>query len=147
MPRFRNILCPIDFEKNSIAALEIACELAEERGATIHLLHVARVPSQDMDVPLPFDADPRWERAARASLEQIARERLQGRVRYQVHVISGTPDDDVVRMAHELNAELVVMATHGRKGLSHFVLGSVAERVMREADCPVLTVRTKAKPA
>ena len=43
MPRFRNILCPIDFEKNSIAALEIACELAEERGATIHLLHVARV--------------------------------------------------------------------------------------------------------
>jgi len=147
VPRFRNILCPIDFEKNSIAALEIACELAEERGATIHLLHVARVPSQDMDVPLPFDADPRWERAARASLEQIARERLQGRVRYQVHVISGTPDDDVVRMAHELNAELVVMATHGRKGLSHFVLGSVAERVMREADCPVLTVRTKAKPA
>ena len=78
MPRFRNILCPIDFEKNSIAALEIACELAEERGATIHLLHVARVPSQDMDVPLPFDADPRWERAARARLEQVAREQLQG---------------------------------------------------------------------
>ena len=146
MPRFRNILCPIDFEKNSIAALEIACELAEERGATIHLLHVARVPSQDMDVPLPFDADPRWERAARARLEQVAREQLQG-VRYKVHVISGTPDDDVVRMAHDLNAELVVMATHGRKGLSHFVLGSVAERVMREVDCPVLTVRTKAKSA
>ena len=146
MPRFRNILCPIDFEKNSIAALEIACELAEERGATIHLLHVARVPSQDMNVPLPFDADPRWERAARARLEQVAREQLQG-VRYKVHVISGTPDDDVVRMAHDLNAELVVMATHGRKGLSHFVLGSVAERVMREVDCPVLTVRTKAKSA
>jgi nucleotide-binding universal stress UspA family protein len=146
VPRFRNILCPIDFEKNSIAALEIACELAEERGATIHLLHVARVPSQDMDVPLPFDADPRWERAARARLEQVAREQLQG-VRYKVHVISGTPDDDVVRMAYELNAELVVMATHGRKGLSHFVLGSVAERVMREVDCPVLTVRTKAKSA
>lgn len=147
MPRFRKILCPIDFEKNSIVALEIACELAEERGATIHLLHVARVPSHDMDVPLPIDADPRWERAARAKLEQIARDRLQGRVRYQVHVISGTPDDDVVRMAHELNAELVVMATHGRKGLNHFVLGSVAERVMREADCPVLTVRTKFKSA
>ncbi len=147
MPRFRNILCPIDSAKNSIAALEIACELAEERGAIIHLLHVARVPSHDMDVPLPFDADPRWERAARARLEQVAREQLQGRVRYKVHVISGTPDDDVVRMAHELNAELVVMATHGRKGLSHFVLGSVAERVMREVDCPVLTVRTKAKSA
>ncbi len=147
MPRFRSILCPIDFENNPIAALEIACELAEERGGTIHLLHVARIPSQDMDVPLPFVADPRWERTARAKLEQIASERLQGRVAYQIHVVSGTPDQDVVRMAHELGAELVVMATHGRKGLSHFVLGSVAEHVMRDADCPVLTVRTKAQSA
>jgi universal stress protein A len=62
-------------------------------------------------------------------------------------VISGTPDDDVVRMANEIGADLIVMATHGRKGLSHFILGSVAERVMREADCPVLTMRTKVKSA
>jgi universal stress protein A len=145
VPKFRKILCPIDFDHNSTAALEIACELAEGRGATVHLLHVARVPSQDMDVPLPFNADPRWERAARAKLERIARDRLEGKVRYQLHVVSGTPDDDVVRVAHHLGADLVVMATHGRKGLSHLILGSVAERVMREADCPVLTVRTKIK--
>ncbi len=100
-----------------------------------------------MDVPLPFNANPRWERAARAKLERIARDRLEGKVRYQLHVVSGTPDDDVVRMAHELDADLVVMATHGRKGLSHFILGSVAERVMREAACPVLTMRTKVKSA
>ena len=146
MTKFHKILCPIDFDHNSSAALEIACELAEGRGATLHLLHVARVPPQDMDVPLPFDADPRWERAARAKLERIAREKLEGKVRYQLHVVSGTPDDDVVRMAGELGADLVVMATHGRKGLSHFMLGSVAERVMREADCPVLTMRNKVKP-
>lgn len=145
MPKFRKILCPIDFDNSSTAALEIACELAEGKGATVHLLHVARVPSHDMNVPLPFNADPRWERAARAKLERIARDRLEGKVRYQLHVVSGTPDDDVVRVAHELGADLVVMATHGRKGLSHFILGSVAERVMREADCPVLTMRTKAK--
>jgi nucleotide-binding universal stress UspA family protein len=147
VPKFRRILCPIDFDYNSTAALEIARELAEARGATVHLLHVAKVPSHDMDVPVPFDPDPRWERAARAKLEDIARDRLEGRVPYQLHVISGTPDDDVVRMAHELEADLVVMATHGRKGLSHFILGSVAERVMREARCPVLTVRANAKPA
>ena len=147
MPRFRKILCPIDFDHNSAAALEIACELAAQNGATLDLLHVARVPSQDMDVPLPFDADPRWERAARVKLERIARDRLEGKVGYRVHVVSGTPDDDVVRMAHELGADLVVMATHGRKGVRHFILGSVAERVMREADCPVLTIRTKVKSA
>jgi universal stress protein A len=147
VPKFRKILCPIDFDHNSSAALEIAWELAEGSGAILHLLHVARVPPQDMDVPLPFNADPRWERAARTKLERIAHDRLEGKVRYQVHVISGTPDDDVVRMAHELNADLVVMATHGRKGLSHFILGSVAERVMREADCPVVTIRTKGRSA
>jgi universal stress protein A len=145
VPKFSKILCPIDFDSNFTGALEIACELAEGKGATVHLLHVARVPSQDMDVPLPFNKDPRWERAARAKLERIARDRLEGKVRYQVHVTSGTPDDDIMRVAHELGADLVVMATHGRKGLSHFILGSVTERVMREADCPVLTMRTKAK--
>jgi nucleotide-binding universal stress UspA family protein len=92
---------------------------------------------------MPFNAEPRWERAAKVRLERIARDMLEGKVPYQVHVISGTPDDDVVRMAHELSADLVVMATHGRKGLRHFILGSVAERVMREAECPVLTMRTK----
>jgi len=96
-----------------------------------------------MDVPLPFNAEPRWERAAKVRLERIARDMLEGKVPYQVHLISGTPVDDVVRMAHELSADLVVMATHGRKGLRHFILGSVAERVMREVECPVLTMRTK----
>jgi len=80
-----------------------------------------------------------------AKLERIARDRLEGKVRYELHVVSGTPDDDVVRMAHDLEVDLVVMATHGRKGLSHLILGSVAERVMREADCPVLTMRTNVK--
>jgi universal stress protein A len=147
VPKFRKILCPIDFDYDSTAALNVACELAEVNDATIHLLHVARVPPQDMDVPLPFDADPRWERAARLRLERLARERLDGKVRYQIHVVSGTPDDDVLRMADALHVDLVVMATHGRKGLSHFILGSVAERVMREARCPVLTIRPGTKSA
>ena len=59
MPKFRKILCPIAFDNSPKAALEIACELAEARGATVHLLHVAKVPTPDMDVPLPFNADPK----------------------------------------------------------------------------------------
>jgi nucleotide-binding universal stress UspA family protein len=145
VPRFRKILCPVDFERNSLDALDVARELAQENGATLHLLHVARVPSQDMDVPLPFAVDPRWERKARTRLERIASEQLDDKVRYQVHVVSGTPDVDVLRLANELQVDLIVMATHGRKGLRHFVLGSVAERVVREASCPVLTIRRKPK--
>lgn len=97
MRRFSKILCPIDFEEHTLAALEMAGELAEERGATIHLLlHVARIPSEDMDVPLPFDLDPRWERSARTALQVIARDRLEGKVPYEIHVISGISDADVV---------------------------------------------------
>lgn len=146
VPRFSRILCPIDFEPNSLDALEVARDLAQENGATLHLLYVARVPSQDMDVPLPFAVDPRWVREARTRLEQIAREQLESKVRYQLHVVSGTPDADVLRLANELRADLIVMATHGRKGLRHFVLGSVAEHVVREAHCPVLTIRNGHKP-
>ncbi len=144
MRRFSKILCPIDFEEHSLAALEIACGLAEEEGATIHLLHVARIPTEDMVVPMPFDLDPRWERSARTALQLIGHHRLEGKVPYEIHVISGIPDADVARFANQLGADLVVMATHGRKGLRHFVLGSVAEHVMREANCPVITVRPKA---
>lgn len=144
--RFETILCPLDFERNSLDALEVARDLAQENRATLHLLHVARVPAADMDVPLPFAANPRWEREARAKLERIARDQFQGKVRFEIRVVSGTPDDDVLRMAGELQADLIVMGTHGRKGWRHIVLGSVAERVVREAHCPVLTIRSGRKP-
>ncbi len=144
--KFKNILCPIDFEQNSLDALAVARDLAQESSAKLRLLHVARVPASDMDVPLPFAADPRWERAARARLERIARDQLEGKVAFEIRVVSGTPDVDVLRLADELHTDLIVMATHGRKGLKHFVLGSVAERVVREARCPVLTIRTGSKP-
>ena len=91
-----------------------------------------------MDVPLPFGLNPRWERSARAALPLIGRERLEGKVAYEIHVISGIADAGVVRFADQLGADLVVMATHGRKGLRHFVLGSVAEHALREANSPVI---------
>ncbi len=137
---FRNIFCLIDLEEDP-GILDIACYLAEKLDATLHLLHVARIPPADMDVPVPFPANPRWEREAKAKLEKIARERVPDKVGYQIHVVSGVPDSEVVRRVNELGADLVVMTTHGRKGLSHFMLGSIAERVMREANCPVLTAR------
>jgi universal stress protein A len=97
-----------------------------------------------MDVPLPFNSEPRWERESRARLAQIAKQSLKARVRYVIEVRTGVPDIDIVRAAKELAVDLVVMATHGRSGLEHFVLGSVTEHVIREASCPVLVLRAMA---
>jgi len=68
MLKYTKILCAFDFDGNSTAALLLAGALAKESNATLHILHIARVPTQDMDVPLPFDADPRWEKEARTRL-------------------------------------------------------------------------------
>jgi universal stress protein A len=144
MLKYNRILCAFEFDGNSTAALSLAGSIAEESNATLHILHIARVPIQDMDVPLPFDSEPRWEKESKARLAQIARQSLKARVRYVIEVRTGVPDIDIVRAAKELAVDLVVMATHGRSGLEHFVLGSVTEHVIREASCPVLVLRAMA---
>ncbi len=140
MLKYSKILCAFEFDGNSTAALLLAGTLAKESNATLYVLHIARVPTQDMDVPLPFDADPRWEKEARAKLESIIRDTVKTDVQCVIEVRTGVPDIDIVRAARELGVDLIVMVTHGRTGLEHFVLGSVTEHVIREAHCPVLVL-------
>jgi nucleotide-binding universal stress UspA family protein len=142
MPGFDKILCPVDFDRNSILALELAADLTRERKGMLYLLHVVPLPPGP-EVALPFG---KMEAAARTRLERIAREYISGKVRYEIDIMMGDPGLEVLQVAKRMGAKLIVMATHGRKGLSHFLLGSVAERVIREAPCPVLTVKP-AKPA
>ncbi|MGB8414550.1 MAG: universal stress protein [Candidatus Binatus sp.] len=139
MPQFKKILCPLDFDPNSLLALRLASELAQEGKATLHLLHVVAMPPGP-EVALPFG---KMETAARTRLERLARQKVNGKARYQIEVMMGDPAVEVLQAAKRLRANLIVMATHGRKGLRRFVLGSVAERVVREAPCPVLTVKPK----
>jgi universal stress protein A len=141
MLHYTKILCAVDFDEYAATAFLVAAALAKETDAMLHVLHVARVPAPDMDVPVPFGADPRWEREGRLRLGQLIRQNLTGQIRYEIHVVTGVPDADVVRMANQLGVDLIVMATHGRRGFSHLVLGSVAEQVIREANCPVLVLR------
>ncbi len=136
MLRFKNILCPVDFDPNSLMALRLAADLARENKATLDLLHVVALPPAP-EVALPFG---QMERAARSRLEKLARQKLDGKVRYQIRVMLGDPSSEVLQVAKRSGAGLIVMATHGRKGLRHLFLGSVAERVVREAPCPVLTM-------
>jgi universal stress protein A len=140
MLKYIKILCAFEFDGNSTAALLLASTLAKESNATLYVLHVARVPTQDMDVPLPFDADPRWEKEARAKLELIVRDTVKTDVQCVIEVRTGVPDIGIVRAARELGVDLIVMVTHGRTGLEHFVLGSVTEHVIRDAHCPVLVL-------
>jgi universal stress protein A len=138
---FRNILCPIDFDANSPAALEFAGNLAQETGARIYVLHV--VPWTVAAVPIDAsEVLAELKQAATVRLRQLVEEKLHKRVPNEIIVTVATnPGNEVVRIAKELKADIVIMATHGRKGLSHLVLGSVAERVVRESPCPVLTLR------
>jgi len=137
MPQFKKILCPVDFDENSLLALRIATELARERKATLYLLHVVAMPPGP-EVALPFG---KMEAAARTRLEKLARQKVDGKVGYEVDVAMGDPGIEVLQVAKRLRANLIVMATHGRKGVRRLILGSVAEHVLREAPCPVLTVR------
>jgi universal stress protein A len=140
MLKYSKILCPFEFDGNSKAALLLASALAKESNATLYVLHIARVPIHDMDVPLPFDTDPRWEKEARAKLARAVRATLKDEVQYVIDVRTGAPDIDIVRAANELGVDLIVMFTHGRHGFEHLVRGSVTEHVTREAPCPVLVL-------
>jgi nucleotide-binding universal stress UspA family protein len=86
--------------------------------------------------PVPF-----WEVTARTRLELLTEEKLVSIVKYELITRSGDAAIGILQAAADAGVDLIVMATHGRRGLSHFFIGSVAERVVRESTCPVLTVR------
>jgi len=138
---YTKVLCPLDFDEYLTTTFLLAAALAKESNATLYIFHVARVPPPDMNVPLDFDPDPRWERLARLRLEELVHQHVQAKLRYEIRVRSGLPDLAIVREAAELGADIIVMATHGRVGFNHLVFGSVAEHVIREAACPVLIIR------
>lgn len=144
---FIRILSPVDFHENSLAALEYAAQFARQYDATVYLLHV--IPTDELhlhrDVYRPEEgggADVRWaEKVSKEKLQEIAQRHLSGGIRHEIITRVGDAAKSILEVAEEVGAELIVLATHGRTGLSHFFLGSVAERVVREAPCPVLTLR------
>jgi universal stress protein A len=140
MAMFNRILCPIDFDGNSADALRMARQIAEEHNALLYVLHVVS-PGDPTVVSAPLISQ-RVERDARAELEKIEKRELTG-VQHEIMLRFGHPAKEIVAAEVETKAELVVMATHGRTGVSHLLLGSIAEKVVRESSCPVLTVRMR----
>jgi nucleotide-binding universal stress UspA family protein len=137
---FKKILCPIDFDDNSLAALDYARDLALESHATLYVMNVIFLPLAAPGFPLepgPVVS----EEPSRRAVEKVAREHLHGKVHYELLIRTGKPAELINQTAEELDVDLIVMATHGRKGVNHFFLGSVAEHVVRGAKRPVLTIR------
>lgn len=141
---FRRILVPIDFSEPSEKAVEAACDLARLAGGRVELLHVC--PVDPRVYPFGWILSEGAERDIKAAAEKALeewRQRAEGRgVEVGATVLLGIASETISSIAREREADLIVMGTRGRTGLEHVVLGSVAERTLRLAPCPVLTVRT-----
>jgi universal stress protein A len=140
----RVILVPVDFSPDSDRALAYAADLASALGAHLHLLHAYHLPplaAAPYGSSLPQSVWDELRDAARAELEE-RREKLVGRgLEAQAHLTTGMASEAIREAAAEVGADLIVMGTRGRTGLAHVLLGSVAERTLRTAPCPVLTVK------
>jgi universal stress protein A len=137
---YRKILCPVDFDDNSLRALDKAIEIARHFGAAVLLVHAVPLVVQFGEVPIPVDLYESQEKAARTRLDEIARQKLDG-VEHESLVYTGDVVGSVLRAVGKFEPDLLVMATHGRSGLAHLLLGSVTEAMVRKATCPVLTIR------
>ena len=143
-PTFKAILLATDFGPDSTAALRLCDSLARQLGASIHLLHVARDPVHGLSAPELYGID--WQRLRHDIVTQASQSLGKMAAAYpDAHIVTevavGSPVEIIVQAANDLSADLIVIGTHGRSGFGHLLIGSVAERVIRLAPCPVLTVR------
>ena len=139
---YSKVLCPLDFDDCSVGGLDKAAEIARYFKASIVLIHVVPLVLRFREVPTipPEIHDKRIE--AKTKLSDIARRRLAD-IEHEAFVYVGDVAESITQAVADVSPDLVVMATHGRVGLAHLVLGSVAEAVVRKARCPVLTVRVE----
>lgn len=143
--RLQRILLPTDFSDYSATATKYACELATRFDAEIHLVHtlethLSSTPGFTMGMALPTYIN-ESKAAAEKSLAGVLDPKWSiGRKVIQA-VVEGSPKVEIIRYARKQDIDLIVLSTHGRTGLIHVLMGSVAETVVRTAPCPVLTVR------
>jgi nucleotide-binding universal stress UspA family protein len=144
---YHSILSPIQFDDPSLVALGLAKEIALTHGATLHLLHVVPMLQAFGEPDVEEGKHTPEEAKAETSLREIAAQHLAG-VKTEIHTCLASQRGlahAVVKIAGEVDADLIVMKTHGRKGLSHLLLGSVSEEVLRTAPCAVLTLTPAAQ--
>jgi nucleotide-binding universal stress UspA family protein len=145
MISFKHIVVPTDFSERSLRALDYAIGLAELFSSKLELVYVVEAGLQPADLAWTNvdygDLNKQHQVAAQKYMESIAKDRIPNGVRAAISILIGKAFVEIVRFADSENADLIVMATHGHGGVSHLLLGSTAERVVRKAPCPVLTIK------
>lgn len=145
--QLKRILLPTDFSDYSATATKYACELATRFDAELHLLHALEIQAASTPAFVMGLALPTYTHESQAAVEMAMNRVLDSQWsadRTVVHaIVEGSPKVEIIQYARQKGIDLIVLATHGRTGLSHVLMGSVAEAVVRTATCPVLTVRSE----
>lgn len=136
---FTRILNPIDLENRSVKALDMAANIARMHKATLMLFTVEPLDISE-GAPMDVGAYKQMADARDVRLQNLAKKRLSG-IEYETLTKVGKPAEEIVEVAKKWHADLIVMATHGRAGVSRVLLGSVAEHVLRQTPCPILLLR------
>jgi nucleotide-binding universal stress UspA family protein len=151
MADIKRILFATDFSDNSKYALTFAISFAQKYDAMLYILHVIQQPSYPLGMyaEISFDAMDKFSQsisdAVEKEMQTLKEKDLKGYPKYECMIVHGTPFLEILRTAKEKNVELIVVGTHGRTGLDHVLFGSTAEKVVRRAPCPVLSVRLPGK--
>ena len=140
----RSILVPTDFSPTSDAALHYATKMALALGARLYLMHVPGKTGEHFEANYPLG---RFETATRERLSAFLTKEELDQLRPEYALRVGLPAEEIVRYADLCDVDLIVMGTHGRSGIAHVLMGSVAEQVVRVAPCPVLLVRDRKRAA
>ena len=141
MIALKRILVPYDFSETSSAAVKYAVALARNFGARLYFVHIGDRAQTQFETEFPIGLEGAVEDAIRERLLRIVTPAEKAELNPEFAVRPGAPAAEIVRYAKEEDIDLVVMGTHGRGFVGHVVMGSVAEKVVRTAPCPVLTVR------
>jgi len=147
----QKILFATDFSENSRWALKYALSFAEKYAAKLFILHVIQQPSYPLGMyaEISFDAMDKFSRnlseVTEKEMKELCEQDLRGFKNFEAMILTGTPFLEILRTAKDKEVDLIVVGTHGRTGLDHVLFGSTAEKVVRRASCPVVSVRLPVK--
>jgi len=145
MKPFNKILTAIDFSENSDYAFDYALTLAKQFDSQLTILHVINEPVDLRGFYVPHisfeQLEKEIEEGAEKMMAKFCGSKMGDFTNFTTSIVTGIPYEEIIRTAEEAATSLIVLGTHGRTGLDHLIFGSTAERVVRGASCPVLTIR------
>jgi nucleotide-binding universal stress UspA family protein len=148
-PDIKKVLVPIDFSDYSKSALKYAVNFCMNYKAGMILIYVIEPVIYPPDFSMGQIAIPsvnaEWDERAKQELDKLAKEQIPSGVEVKTIIKTGKPFLEIIETAGELDIDLIIIATHGRTGMEHILFGSTAEKVVRKAPCPVLTLREPVK--